>query len=125
MKTFVKTSVFRRFDRLVPDMAYGTRVILAMVSAFILAVLVVAVAVAVSRRHRSGYVVTFNGKICAKVLMELKAKSASSLQYPIFHGGFNLLCPWPWGMWDHFVSERQHLCCEPYDLRCGRQRLKS
>ena len=121
----VKTSRLRRLRRLVPDMAYNTRLALGMFGFLIVAMFVIALAVPLSRRHSSRHVITFNGKISAKVLIELKAKSASSLEYRIFHRGFNLLCSWPWGVWDHFVSARQHLCCESHCLRCGRQRVES
>lgn len=75
----VKTSLLRRLRRRVPDMAYKTRLALGLFCFLIVAMFVIALAVPLSRRQSSRHVVTFNGKISAKVLIELKAKFASSL----------------------------------------------
>lgn len=103
----MKTSLSRTLNEFLPPnrtyLGCSWQVILALFSAALVVLLIIAIGLGVGLRKGSQYVVNLEEKCAGKYLTTQRPRFASSFQHQGFLWGVNLLCPRSWGMWIHFI----------------------
>jgi hypothetical protein len=102
----MKTSLSRTLNRFMPPnrtyLGYSRQVILALFSAALVVLLIIAIGLGLGLRKGSQYVVNLQEKRARKCLTMQRSRFTSSFQYQDFLWGFNLLCSRSWGMRIYF-----------------------